>query len=96
MILFLISGIILLFYFLSFQDHGLRRSLIKAYLVVVVLAAAITEILSIFDLITRSAVLVAWALIGLMFLAALFFRIKGEKLRFRDLFDINLVASLRF
>ena len=90
MFLFLISGIISLFYFLTFEDQGVRQSFIRAYVVLVVLAAAITEILSFFDLITRSFIILSWCLVGVISLAALIIRIRREKIQLKELIGHKL------
>ncbi len=94
MFLFLIAGIIILLYFRTYQDLGVRRSLIKTYLLFVVLAAAVTEILSVFDLITRSTTLLVWGLIAAVFLFLLTLRIRETQIQIKDLVELDIRSKL--
>jgi hypothetical protein len=85
MFLILINFLIILIYLYLVANTDLGESVIRSYLLILIIVVALTELLSLADLITRSAVMISWSVISLINLIFLIRKLRQKKSRIRDI-----------
>lgn len=85
MFLILINFLIILIYLNLVANTDLGESVIRSYLVILIIVVALTELLSLADSITRPAVMISWSAIALVNFLYLIWKLRQKKSGIRDI-----------